>query len=92
MKYKETSTSVSMGIKTSKSKTKLTPPLYWKRGFLGEKLEYLKPVNSRSLRAERRAKKVKTFLKEAYDVLKVGMGVAVGVGILWIIQVGVTSI
>ena len=52
----------------------------------------MKTVSSKSLRAERRTKAIKTFIKEAYDIIKVGLGVAVGVGILWIIQVGVTSI
>lgn len=47
-------------------------------------------ISSKTERARRRAKVVKTFLTEAYDILKIALGVVAGVGILWIIQVGVT--
>lgn len=49
-------------------------------------------ISSKSRRAERRAKTIKAFLSWAFQTLTIGTGVAVGVGILWIIQVGVTSI
>lgn len=52
----------------------------------------MKPISSKSLRAERREKSIERFLQNTLDIIKIAIGVVVGVGILWIIQVGVTSI
>ena len=52
----------------------------------------MKSISSKSLRVERRLKTLKVTLQWLGSVLTIGSGVAVGVGILWIIQVGVTSI
>jgi len=57
-----------------------------------EKVLYGEPISSKSLRKERRLKTIKATLSWLASVLTIGTGVAVGVGMLWIIQVGVMSI
>lgn len=65
----------------------------WTDSFQRAVLENMDtPVSSELLRAERRAKKIKAFFDQLVDVMKIAIGIVVGVGMLWIIQVGVTSI
>ena len=49
-------------------------------------------ISSKTERTRRRLKTLKATLHWLGSVLTIGSGVAVGIGILWIIQVGVTSI
>jgi len=44
-------------------------------------------ISSKSLRAERRTKSIKNFLTHGIDILKIGLGIVVGLGMFWVLQV-----
>ena len=49
-------------------------------------------ISSKTLRKERRAKKIKKAVEIIEDSILYGFLALIGIGMLWIIQVGVTSI